>query len=96
MLQEVIRRERTPCVSKSQDFDSEHYSRVRKCDPLSKSSEYFRGVRRSKSVAAVKRFSSGFSLVDFVIDKEKALDVIDRVDVPRDYRALLKEGSLSF
>lgn len=96
MLQEVIERNKTPCVSKSQDFDSEHYSRVRKCDPLSKSSEYFRGVRRSKSAAAVKRFSSGFSLVDFVIDKEKALDVIDRVDVPRDYRALLKEGSLSF
>ena len=96
MLQEVIKRKKTPCVSKSQDFDSEHYSRVRKCDPLSKSSEYFRGVRRSKSAAAVKRFSSGFSLVDFVIDKEKALDVIDRVDVPRDYRALLKEGSLSF
>ena len=96
MLHDVIKRKKTPCVSKSQDFDSEHYSRVRKCDPLSKSSEYFRGVRRSKSAAAVKRFSSGFSLVDFVIDKEKALDVIDRVDVPRDYRALLKEGSLSF
>ncbi|KAL0728414.1 hypothetical protein Bca4012_024507 [Brassica carinata] len=94
MLQEASKRKRTPCVSKSHDFDSE-YSRVRKCDPLSKSSEYFRGVRRSKS-AAVKRFSSGFPLLDFVIDKEKALDVIDRVDVPRDYRALLKEGSLSF
>ncbi|KAJ0233878.1 Protein PSK SIMULATOR 3 [Hirschfeldia incana] len=95
MLQEASKRKkRTPCVSKSHDFDSE-YSRVRKCEPLSKSSEYFRGVRRSKS-AAVKRFSSGFPLLDFVIDKEKALDVIDRVDVPRDYRALLKEGSLSF
>ncbi|KAG5408205.1 hypothetical protein IGI04_004529 [Brassica rapa subsp. trilocularis] len=96
MLEEAsMRRKRgTPCVSKSHDFDSE-YSRVRKCDPLSRSSEYFRGVRRSKS-AAVKRFSSGFPFLDFVIDKEKALDVIDRVDVPRDYRALLKEGSLSF
>ncbi|KAF8046913.1 hypothetical protein N665_3339s0002 [Sinapis alba] len=95
MLQEASKRKkRTPCVSKSHDFDSE-YSRVRKCDPLSKSSDYIRGVRRSKS-AAVKRFSSGFPLLDFVIDKEKALDVIDRVDVPRDYRALLKEGSLSF
>lgn len=71
MLHDVIKRKKTPCVSKSQDFDSEHYSRVRKCDPLSKSSEYFRGVRRSKSAAAMKRFSSGFSLVDFVIDKEK-------------------------
>ncbi|KAL0888289.1 hypothetical protein Bca101_012272 [Brassica carinata] len=96
MLQDVIKRKRTPCVSKSQDFDSEYYSRVRKCDPLSKSSDYLRGVRRSRSAAAVKRFSSGFSLLDFVIDKEKALDVIDRVDVPRDYKALLKEGSLSF
>ncbi|KAL1196326.1 Protein PSK SIMULATOR 3 [Cardamine amara subsp. amara] len=94
MLQEASKKKRTPCVSKSQDFDSE-YSRARKCDPLSKSSEYFRGVRRSKS-AAVKRFSSGFPLLDFVIDKEKVLDVIDRVDVPRDYKALLKEGSLSF
>ncbi|XP_009125741.1 uncharacterized protein LOC103850709 [Brassica rapa] len=96
MLQEASKRRKrgTPCVSKSHDFDSE-YSRVRKCDPLSRSSEYFRGVRRSKS-AAVKRFSSGFPFLDFVIDKEKALDVIDRVDVPRDYRALLKEGSLSF
>ncbi|KAJ4911783.1 hypothetical protein Rs2_06404 [Raphanus sativus] len=95
MLQEASKsKKRTPCVSKSHDFDSE-YSRVRKCDPLSKSSDYMRGVRRSKS-AAVKRFSSGFPLLDFVIDKEKALDVIDRVDVPRDYRALLKEGSLSF
>ncbi|KAL9278888.1 hypothetical protein AtEden1_Chr5g0091581 [Arabidopsis thaliana] len=94
MLQEASKRKRTPCVSKSQDFDSE-YSRARKCDPLSKSSEYFRGVRRSKS-AAVKRYSSGFPLLDFAIDKEKVLDVIDRVDVPRDYKALLKEGSLSF
>ncbi|XP_024012066.1 uncharacterized protein LOC18019000 isoform X2 [Eutrema salsugineum] len=93
MLQEASKRKRNPCVSKSQDFDSE-FSRARKCDPLSKSSDYFRGVRRSKS-AAVKRFSSGF-LLDFVIEKEKALDVIDRVDVPRDYKALLKEGSLSF
>ncbi|KAF8115692.1 hypothetical protein N665_0025s0150 [Sinapis alba] len=92
MLHDVIKRKRTPCVSKSQDFDSEYYSRVRKCDPFSKSSDYFRGVRRSKSAAAVKRFSSVFSLVDFVIDKEKALDVIDRVDVPRGYKALLKEG----
>ncbi|CAH8364181.1 unnamed protein product [Eruca vesicaria subsp. sativa] len=95
LLDEASKRKRTHCVSKSHDFDSE-YSRVRKCDPLSKSSEYFRGVRRSKS-AAVKRFSSGFPLLDFGIDKEKALDVIDRVDdVPRDYKALLKEGSLSF
>jgi len=94
MLQEASKRKRTPCVSKSQDFDSE-YSRARKCDPLSKSSEYFRGVRRSKS-AAVKRYSSGLPLLDFAIDKEKVLDVIDRVDVPRDYKALLKEGSLSF
>ncbi|KAJ4883185.1 hypothetical protein Rs2_33278 [Raphanus sativus] len=98
MLQDVIKRKRTPCVSKSHDFDSEYYySRVRKCDPLSKSSDYIGGVRRSKSAAAaVKRFSSGFSLVGFVMDKEKALDVIDRVDVPRDHKALLKEGSLSF
>ncbi|CAH8281535.1 unnamed protein product [Eruca vesicaria subsp. sativa] len=95
MLQEVVKRKRTPCVSKSQDFDCE-YSRVRKCDPLSKSSDYLCGVRRSKSAAAVKRFSSGFSLVDFVIDKEKALDVIDRVDMPRDYKTLLKGSSLSF
>lgn len=95
MLQEASKRKRTPCVSKSQDFDTE-YSRARKCDPLSKSSEYFRGVRRSKS-AAVKRFPSGFPLLDFVIHKEKVLDVIDRVDVPRDYnKPLLKEGSLSF
>lgn len=94
MLQEASKRKRTSYVSKSQDFDSE-YSLARKCDPLSRSSEYFRGVRRSKS-AAVKRFSSGFPLLDFVIDKEKVLDVIDRVDVPRDYKALLKEGSLSF
>ncbi|CAF1881354.1 BnaC02g01050D [Brassica napus] len=97
MLEEASKRKRrgTPCVSKSHDFDSE-YSRVRKWDPLSRSSEYFRGVRRSKSAAVMKRFSSGYPLLDFVIDKEKALDVIDRVDVPRDYRALLKEGSLSF
>lgn len=94
MLQEASGRKRTPCISKSQDFDSE-YLRARKCDPLSKSSEYFRGVRRSKS-AAMKRYSSGFPLLDFVIEKEKVLDVIDRVDVPRDYKALLKEGSLSF
>ncbi|KAL0680733.1 hypothetical protein Bca4012_047580 [Brassica carinata] len=97
MLEEASKRKKrgTPCVSKSHDFDSE-YSRVRKWDPLSRSSEYFRGVRRSKSAAVMKRFSSGYPLLDFVIDKEKALDVIDRVDVPRDYRALLKEGSLSF
>lgn len=82
MLEEAVsQRKRIPGVSKSHDFDSE-CSRARKCDPLSRSSEYFR-VRRSKS-AAVKRFPSGLPLLDFVIDKEKVLDVIDRVDVPRD------------
>ncbi|CAN8256830.1 unnamed protein product [Cochlearia groenlandica] len=94
LIQEASKRKKTPCVSKSHDFDSE-YSRVRKCDPLSKSSEYFRGMRRSKS-AAVKRFASSFSHLDFVINKEKVLDEIDRVDVPRDYKALSKEASLSF
>ncbi|XP_010546296.1 PREDICTED: uncharacterized protein LOC104818411 [Tarenaya hassleriana] len=80
MIQEAGKKKRVPGVSKSQDFDSEN-SRVRKCDPLSRSSGYSR-VRRSKS-AVIKRFPSGLPLLDFGIDREKALDMIDRVDVPR-------------
>lgn len=75
MLQDVSKRKRIPGNSKSQDFDSASSSST-EGRKLSKSNSYSHG-QGSDKLLHLSRPSSG---VDFGIDKEKALDVIDRVD----------------
>ncbi|KAB2618935.1 hypothetical protein D8674_014804 [Pyrus ussuriensis x Pyrus communis] len=75
MLQDVSKRKRIPGNSKSQDFDSASSSST-EGRKLSKSNSYSHG-QGSDKLLNLSRPSSG---VDFGIDKEKALDVIDRVD----------------
>lgn len=81
MLQDVSKKKWKPGRSKSQDFDSEQ-TRLRKYDRLSKSSSHS-PTRGKKGSVIVKRLPSAVPIVAFGIDKENALDVIDRVDVLR-------------
>lgn len=78
LLQDLTKNVRIPGISRSQDFDFER-KRLRKHDPLSKSTSYS-PPRESKEKASTKRLPSGVSIIDFGINKEKTLDVIDRVD----------------
>ncbi|KAA8531241.1 hypothetical protein F0562_005950 [Nyssa sinensis] len=80
ILQDVSNRKRTRGISKSQDFDSTK-NRLRKHDRLSKSSNHSL-ASGSKEIFPVKRPSS-IPVIDFSLDKERALDIIDRVDTHR-------------
>ncbi|KAH9664709.1 protein PSK SIMULATOR 1 [Citrus sinensis] len=79
LLQKVAKRNRVPGISKSLDFDK---IRLKRYDRLSKSSGQS-PQRGSKELAATKRLPSHVPIIGFGIEKEKALDVIDRVDVLR-------------
>ncbi|KDP23083.1 hypothetical protein JCGZ_01654 [Jatropha curcas] len=81
MLKVVSKKKRTRGISKSQDFESGKTG-LRKHDRLSKSSNYF-PKNESKDPVIVKWPPSVVPIVGFGIDKEKALDVIDRVEVVR-------------
>lgn len=81
MLQNMSKKKRASRISKSLDFDSVKTG-LRKHNRLSKSGSYS-PTRGSKELAPVTRFSSGLPVIDFGIDKKKALDVIDRVDTVR-------------
>ncbi|XP_030550244.1 protein PSK SIMULATOR 1-like [Rhodamnia argentea] len=78
MLQDISKKKRRLGISKSQDFDT-FKAGLKKHDRLSKSSNYS-PARESKESLPLKRLSSGIPVIDFVIDKQKALDVIDRVN----------------
>lgn len=79
LLQKVALRNRVPGISKSLDFDK---IRLKRYDRLSKSSGQS-PQRGSKELATTKRLPSHVPIIGFGIEKEKALDVIDRVDVLR-------------
>ncbi|KAK8607077.1 hypothetical protein V6N13_052824 [Hibiscus sabdariffa] len=64
-------------ISRSLDFDCER-RKLRKHDRLSKSTHS--PPRENKEKALTKRLPSGVPIVGFCMYKEKALDVIDRVD----------------
>ncbi|KAK9291840.1 hypothetical protein L1049_019790 [Liquidambar formosana] len=81
MLRDVSKKKRASRISKSQDYDSVKTG-MRKHNTLSKSASYS-PTRGNKELVTIKRLSSGVPVIDFGIDKEKALDVIDRVDIPR-------------
>ncbi|KAF9608484.1 hypothetical protein IFM89_009850 [Coptis chinensis] len=76
MLQDVNKRKLTPGISKSQEFDVGK-TRLDKHTRLSKSSSH--SPTSSKEIFPVRRLPT-LPVIDFHIDKIKALDVIDRVD----------------
>ena len=81
MLQAVTKKRRTPGISKSQDFDSEKASlRIR--NSLNRSNSYS-PRRGSREPLPFNRLSSGVRVLDFTINKEKVLDIIDRVETHR-------------
>ncbi|KAF5727622.1 hypothetical protein HS088_TW22G01318 [Tripterygium wilfordii] len=65
-----------PRISKSVDFDTEK-KKLRKSDRLSKSC----GCSVERELATIQRLPSAVPII--LEDKEKALDAIDRVNVPR-------------
>ncbi|THU67716.1 hypothetical protein C4D60_Mb05t27650 [Musa balbisiana] len=78
MLRYVIFRKLTPGISKSQEFDTAK-RKTSKRYRLSKSNSHSPTSSSTKDLFAVRR-QSMLPVIDFDIDKIKALDVIDRVD----------------
>lgn len=78
MLKDASKNKQKLRISKSQDFDSVKL-RSRNLSLLTRSSSQS-STRESKELQfPFRRISSGIPVIDFGIDKEKALDVIDRV-----------------
>ncbi|KAK8928623.1 hypothetical protein KSP39_PZI017418 [Platanthera zijinensis] len=80
MLREVNFRKLVPRISKSQEFDLK--SKLDKHERLSKSSSHSPTSANKKELYPLRR-PSLVPVIDFDIDKIKALDLIDRVDTPR-------------
>ncbi|KAI9114364.1 hypothetical protein K1719_014592 [Acacia pycnantha] len=79
MLQRVSKKEWIKGLSKSWDFDRMEV-RLRENSRLTKSWS----LSSSKNIdISLNRFSSKLPVIDFGVDKERALDVIDRVEVVR-------------
>ncbi|KAK3029235.1 hypothetical protein RJ639_037656 [Escallonia herrerae] len=91
MLRDVSKRKLTPGISKSQEFDTKKI-RLSKHHRLSKSSSHSPTREYKKDPFPVKRPSS-VPVINFEIDRTKALDVIDRVD---DIRSVLFSTSLQW
>lgn len=81
MLRYVSKRKLTPGISKSQEFDTAK-TRFSKYHRLSKSSSHSPTSERRKDPFPIRRPSS-VPVIDFDIDRIKALDLIDRVDTIR-------------
>ncbi|XP_010665009.1 protein PSK SIMULATOR 1 isoform X2 [Vitis vinifera] len=81
MLRDVSKRKLTPGISKSQEFDTAK-TRLSKHHRLSKSSSHSPTSETKKELFSIRRPSS-VPVIDFDIDRIKALDVIDRVDTIR-------------
>lgn len=81
MLRDVTKRKLTPGISKSQEFDTAKV-RLSKHHRLSKSSSHS-PTREAKRELFWTRRPSSVPVIDFDIDRIKALDVIDRVDTLR-------------
>ncbi|PNY06047.1 hypothetical protein L195_g002509 [Trifolium pratense] len=78
MLRDVGKRKLTPGISKSQEFATAN-TRLSKHHRLSKSSNHS-PISESKSDIFSTRRLPSVPVIDFDIDRMKALDVIDRVD----------------
>ncbi|KAH0750915.1 hypothetical protein AABB24_011062 [Solanum stoloniferum] len=81
MLRDVSKRKLTPGISKSQEFDTAR-TRLSKFHRLSKSSNHS-PIRETKKDPFPIRRPSSVPVINFDIDRLKALDVIDRVDTIR-------------
>ncbi|KAK6939788.1 protein of unknown function DUF3475 [Dillenia turbinata] len=81
MLRDVSKRKLTPGISKSQEFDTAK-TRLSKHHRLSKSSSHTPTRENKRELFSLWRPSS-LPVIDFDIDRIKALDVIDRVDTIR-------------
>ncbi|KAL3504014.1 hypothetical protein ACH5RR_033855, partial [Cinchona calisaya] len=79
MLRDVSKRKLTPGISKSQEFDTAK-TRLSKYHRLSKSSNHSPTSETKKDPFPIRRPSS-VPVINFDIDRMKALDVIDRVDM---------------
>ncbi|KAF8779422.1 hypothetical protein HU200_002692 [Digitaria exilis] len=77
MLRDVKYRKFVPGISKSQEFDTKS-SHSKQCR-LSKSNSHSPASGNRKDLLPVRR-SSMLPIIDFEIDKTKALDLIDRLD----------------
>ncbi|KAL6848810.1 hypothetical protein ACP4OV_021393 [Aristida adscensionis] len=77
MLRDVKYRRFVPGISKSQEFDTK--SRHSKQSRLSKSNSHSPASGNRKELLSVRR-SSMLPVIDFEIDRTKALDLIDRLD----------------
>lgn len=78
MLREVTKRKLTPGISKSQEFDTAR-TRLNKYQRLSKSSSHSPTREYPKDTFPGKRPSS-VPVINFNIDKIRAMDAVDRVD----------------
>ncbi|KAJ6696805.1 hypothetical protein OIU85_003184 [Salix viminalis] len=81
MLRDVSKRKKTPGISKSQEFDTAK-TRLSKHHRLSRSISHSPMGEPRKDPFPIRRLSS-VPVIDFDIDRMKALDVIDRVDTIR-------------
>ncbi|CAN8314217.1 unnamed protein product [Cochlearia groenlandica] len=85
MLRDVSKRRKTPGISKSQEFQTVAKTRLCKHHRLSKSSSH--SPMMGETTKSKKDFLSTrrpyVPIIDFDIDRMKALDVIDRVDTIR-------------
>lgn len=75
MLRDVKYRKFIPGISKSQEFDTK--ARHNKQSRLSKSNSHSPSSGNRKELLSIRRL---LPVIDFEIDRTKALDVIDRVD----------------
>ncbi|XP_047310355.1 protein PSK SIMULATOR 1 isoform X2 [Impatiens glandulifera] len=84
MLRDVNKRKLTPGISKSQEFDTAKTRLMKKHNRLSKSSSHSPTYESMKDHRPIHiRRPLSLPVIDFAIDKLKALDVIDRVDTVR-------------
>ncbi|KAL6962059.1 DNAJ domain protein [Sarracenia purpurea var. burkii] len=81
MLRDVSKRKLTPGISKSQEFDTSK-TRLSKNSRLSKSSSHS-PISETKRESLPIRRPSLVPVINFDIDRIKAMDVIDRVDTIR-------------
>ncbi|XP_058088946.1 protein PSK SIMULATOR 1 [Magnolia sinica] len=82
LLRDVNFRKLTPGISKSQEFDTVK-TRLNKHNRLSKSNSHSPTTGSKKEAFSIRRLTSTVPVIDFDIDRIKALDVIDRVDTFR-------------
>lgn len=79
MLRDVTKRKLTPGISKSQEFDTVR-TRLSKYQRLSKSSSHSPTREYPRDTFSTTKRSSSVPVINFNIDKIRAMDVVDRVD----------------